>query len=64
MLSCGLQIDNGRHPIYTKTVNSKFIDPKDVERVRDYNGKETPYPMGYLFSLREDLREELGIPQS
>jgi hypothetical protein len=39
----------------------KFIEPTDVERVRDYNDKETPYPKGYAFSLSDAEREELGI---
>jgi hypothetical protein len=39
----------------------QFIEPTDVERVRDYNGKETPYPKGYEFSLSDAEREELGV---
>ena len=39
----------------------KFIEPTDVERVRDYNGKETPYPIGYEFWLSDAEREELGV---
>ena len=39
----------------------KLIEPTDVERVRDYNGKETPYPKGYEFSLSDAEREELGL---
>ena len=39
----------------------KFIEPADVERVRDYNGKETPYPKGYEFSMSDAEREELGL---
>jgi hypothetical protein len=40
---------------------NKLIEPTDVERVRDYNGKETPYPKGYEFSLSDAEREELGL---
>jgi hypothetical protein len=40
---------------------NKFIEPTDAERVRDYNGKETPYPKVYEFSLSDAEREELGI---
>ena len=39
----------------------KIIEPGDVLRVRDYTGKETPYPEGYEFLLSEAEREELGL---
>ena len=39
----------------------KLIEPTDVKRVRDYNGKETPYPKGYEFSLSDAECDELGL---